>query len=616
VKINAIIFGPKVGRFQANLGGNPEEMTIDTWAMRTWLRWHNAIKAKAANATAGRQLNVTPGPVVERDYNTLTRQLGKKFNMPITDVQAILWYYEKRMEGRMGITDVEGEVSSYARAAEKAFSADPGGSRSKGQGDAEVGDDAQLSPAPRGHAGGGWIGDAFRAFIRWVSDEFVEAEHPRDPNGEFTEKGGGVARKAPTSHIHWENLKSLGETKNFQEAGFIKPDGKLIDMSAGGKGERGYDHSFIGGEAGKSEFIALGNIRMDGGARGPGANGGMLDIGKEPTSEQYDQIAKLAYEVGISYITLQEGLGKYIKNDLEPKGFYQRPERWFYRAYPEDTRPERVVADIKKFYAGEQPLEMHQQSERAKTAAAFKGYETQTLSPKQAEQTKARSTLIEKGIAKKVDWDGLGEEAITTITSTLAELTDDYKKGSPHTVEEWDAKKGIPYRQEIEPIGKIREIFGEHSEYYSGNLAQVVTDLKTHERILEYSPDIEQRLKSMTETHGLKSRAGIPYYSTARDVKSVFTHEFAHIIDGAYDWSFSKVFEHFMHAHHGTDKEGYERIGLEIPDLPTEEKGILGDYCKTNVREYFAEYYSAYKQGMLKGTALEPVEKWFKDYGL
>lgn len=107
----------------------------------------------------------------------------------------------------------------------------------------------------------------------------------------------------------------LGYTDNPREAGFIAPDGRMLNLSGasdGGRpGRRDVEHSvYFGGNKGMQEYIAQGNIRM-------GFYGSelYLDIYKQPTPEQIDRIRELIMlvENGHIQVDLRNGLGKYDK---------------------------------------------------------------------------------------------------------------------------------------------------------------------------------------------------------------------------------------------------------------------------------------------------------------
>ena len=160
------------------------------------------------------------------------------------------------------------------------------------------------------------------------------------------------AKKAEFKNINWSRLRELGKTTNIKEAGFLSPDGSMIDLSGkkegGTLGTRAYDYREAGGTIGMQEMMALGHIRFDN-------NSGMIDMAKEPTSEQYSLLRKIAdSHNGYLIVELEDGLGSFNKRD----NYYSRSERTFYREYPKGTKPARIINDIKIFYSGQEPRPM------------------------------------------------------------------------------------------------------------------------------------------------------------------------------------------------------------------------------------------------------------------
>lgn len=166
-------------------------------------------------------------------------------------------------------------------------------------------------------------------------------------------------------NVNWQRIRELGTTADMREAGYIKPDGGLVDLSGKREGaqpgSRSLDHREAGGTAGMQELIAEGYIRMD-------HNSGSIDISKAPTPEQYRAIARLASDHnGEIVIDLADGLGELRDT------YYLNPERTFSREYPAGTRYERIRADIDRFFNGEDPLPLNKfrQEEDGVTKGAY-----------------------------------------------------------------------------------------------------------------------------------------------------------------------------------------------------------------------------------------------------
>lgn len=155
-----------------------------------------------------------------------------------------------------------------------------------------------------------------------------------------------IAESGLSEGDYFRNLagKEFGYTPYFYDAGYITPNGKMLNFSGEkGKhfGSRGEDHRAIGiiyegtqGSAAMVRFMNEGNIRVM--AETPG-----LDISSvaEPSREQYATIKKFAHEYG--------GKEKYFAVDISDEngrvvGNYE------YNGY---VNADRVVNDIKYYYA-------------------------------------------------------------------------------------------------------------------------------------------------------------------------------------------------------------------------------------------------------------------------
>lgn len=157
--------------------------------------------------------------------------------------------------------------------------------------------------------------------------------------------------KKSLPNVNWSRIRQLGTTSDLREAGYIKPDGGLVDLSGkregGPPGKRSLDHREAGGTAGMQELMSEGYIRMD-------HNSGSLDISKSPTSDQWRTIDRLvANHNGEVVIDLEDGLGELRDS------YYLKPKRTFSREYPAGTRSARIRADIERFFSGDEPAPLN-----------------------------------------------------------------------------------------------------------------------------------------------------------------------------------------------------------------------------------------------------------------
>ena len=143
-------------------------------------------------------------------------------------------------------------------------------------------------------------------------------------------------------------VKCFGITNNLSEAGYILPDGRLLDFSGkndgGEPGMRSRDHREIGmateegGTAGMIKFMQAGNVRID-------ASAGFIDMNRMPTDAQFKVIVQI--------INLHRGeVAIDVEDNLmwEPGKEYPRAGRSFRNRYDYGTNPFYVIQDIKNFY--------------------------------------------------------------------------------------------------------------------------------------------------------------------------------------------------------------------------------------------------------------------------
>ncbi len=138
-----------------------------------------------------------------------------------------------------------------------------------------------------------------------------------------------------------QNEKALGYTNDFKVAGYITPEGNMVDLSQGSI-IRTLDHRIISGGSNKGmqEYIAKGNIRFDG-------NRGIFHMYKQPTSQQYMLIEKFINQHPSTIeIDLQDGLGEY----RDSRESYSPSENRYYKEFEEGIRPSVVINTIKRFY--------------------------------------------------------------------------------------------------------------------------------------------------------------------------------------------------------------------------------------------------------------------------
>jgi hypothetical protein len=158
--------------------------------------------------------------------------------------------------------------------------------------------------------------------------------------------GLGAPTRKPrgsASRVNWDAIDALPTTESPELAGYIRPDGAMLDMS-GGSGMRAEDHRIAGGTAGMQELVGKhGFVRWMPEGKG-------LDIGAEPTPHQLMQIKALAQRYnGEMVLDMERGLG-----DFDARNGYFRESAGGKRSmeFRRGTNPMEIIDAILSFYQG------------------------------------------------------------------------------------------------------------------------------------------------------------------------------------------------------------------------------------------------------------------------
>ena len=169
--------------------------------------------------------------------------------------------------------------------------------------------------------------------------EAMSLENEKEIERKQMEKSG----KSEGDFFRDKAVKEFGYTPYYYDAGYIVPNGKMLNFSGEkGKhyGSRGQDHRAIGtifasdisGSEAMLKFMEQGNIRIM--AETPGID---INSKAEPTKEQYAQIRKFA--------------AAYAKEEFFGVDFTdERGNTIGSLEYDGRVRPDRVINDIKHFY--------------------------------------------------------------------------------------------------------------------------------------------------------------------------------------------------------------------------------------------------------------------------
>ena len=169
-----------------------------------------------------------------------------------------------------------------------------------------------------------------------VAADAAWAREGAEKENKAIEKSGLSAEE----YFRKKALKAFKTTANFNEAGYLLPDGKLLNFSGGERNHRYRDHREIGeiyeatqGTAALNRFLSDGNIRIM--AESPGID---LASGVEPTQEQYAALRRFIKSHGA---TKGQFFVDISGTDGRSVGKY---------SYEGRVNADRVLNDIKYFY--------------------------------------------------------------------------------------------------------------------------------------------------------------------------------------------------------------------------------------------------------------------------
>lgn len=238
-----LAFGKKLGRYSLGLHGvdiDAGDTTIDLWYTRTFRRWTGRL----LETPIGKEgVAAQPANDAERDaIFKLTGELAEKYNLPVGDVQALLWFFEKRTWGAQGLNTKEGTNSSGARKLLKERGIDPdqdddrAGSDAAGVQPSQATEQPRFNQQPTGVAGilaqriqGSPDGPTARGAVPGVQEVKGHVEHARSlveigkPGSQYE---NGIKDQQMVEHL----AEAVGITlKMFDDHNAMLDDGKIGD---------------------------------------------------------------------------------------------------------------------------------------------------------------------------------------------------------------------------------------------------------------------------------------------------------------------------------------------------------------------------------------------------
>jgi hypothetical protein len=112
----ALVLGDKLGRYTLGVHGlevGSADATVDVWYVRSYRRWTGRLFETPIDPKSG--IVGRPTDVDRSVIFKITQAVMDRFGLSTGDAQAVLWFFEKRLFGDMGVRTSDGTNSSGAR---------------------------------------------------------------------------------------------------------------------------------------------------------------------------------------------------------------------------------------------------------------------------------------------------------------------------------------------------------------------------------------------------------------------------------------------------------------------------------------------------------------------
>lgn len=278
-------------------------------------------------------------------------------------------------------------------------------------------------------------------------------------------------------------LKAFKTTTNFNEAGYLLPDGKLLNFSGGERNHRYRDHREIGeiyeatnGAAALNRFMSDGNIRIM--AESPGID---LASGIEPTKEQYAALRKFINTNGVKD-------GQFFVDFSDKEG--HRAGNYSYNGR---VNADRIINDIKYFYQTGSVREssgltnfiyspQETDADNAPTFYSQMGKVVEGMKQEKFGASSVISMLRGRGVkAEEIRWSGIhafldGKKSVTKaelidfINSSMLHIEEESRGGDAlnEFVDEW--RRIMDYNASAEDFNVDENFLSEAEEYLQSSV--------------------------------------------------------------------------------------------------------------------------------------------------
>lgn len=447
--------------------------------------------------------------------------------------------------------------------------------------------------------------DALQKKVQQLKDQFdkLTGEKAASDREKAIEKSG----LSEQDYDRKQAAKEFGYTPHFYDAGYMLPDGKMLNFS-GGKGKhfgtRGQDHRAIGtiyddsqGSEAMTRFMNGGNIRVMGETPG-------IDISNvmEPTREQYSKIRQFA----------SESAGKRFFNvDISDENGNSVGAL----SYDGRVSPDRVVNDIKHYFS---TGEIRQQSDVSRFL-----YSLDTDAIRQA-FTVIDTAGIEDGLEALKDVKHVGSFALKDITRFLdasAGKNKDLRNTlhaifeAPHSEATGRYAQGVErMQQKVLDIGKRAGVCDEKGKHFDSKKSAAIQNIG--EGFSNTYTDLKLKVK---DADHVTVKAYEPGTDNLVDSEKDYTLKELRQAYGtnAADYVWSRVFDETQKAQETGGKPGWvdEKVNTRPYTIDDLQTAYPNDWQKLKAAaDEFRQMYDEYirdQNNML--ATIYPIESEYAD---
>ena len=122
---NSMMMGEKVGMFYQSMRGTEGAVTVDRWAIRSFYRWtgrlREGVQIDPDTKERKRIIEDKVSTDDRRAVEYVMQTVGEKLGLSARQVQAVMWYYEKRLYKKLGMAKLAAMTDDFAKVAETMY---------------------------------------------------------------------------------------------------------------------------------------------------------------------------------------------------------------------------------------------------------------------------------------------------------------------------------------------------------------------------------------------------------------------------------------------------------------------------------------------------------------